>query len=113
MNIIKQKCREADILAARFYKSAAGDRQRAARDWEQKVKEAADLINLYTSDAQKCRKADILAARFYKSAAGDRDRVARDWHNKVKEAVNLVKLYTPDAEKCRKKSTSNKDYLKF
>ena len=25
-------------------------------DWEQKVKEAADLIKLYTYDAQKCRK---------------------------------------------------------
>ena len=56
MNIIKQKCREADILAARFYKSAAGDRQRAARDWRNKVKEAADLVKLYTYDAQKCRK---------------------------------------------------------
>ena len=56
MNIIRKKCREADALAARFYKSAAGDRHRVARDWEQKVKEAADLINLYTYDAQKCRK---------------------------------------------------------
>ena len=56
MNIIVKKCREADALAARFYKSAAGDRQRVARDWEQKVKRAADLVNLYTSDAQKCRK---------------------------------------------------------
>ena len=56
MNIIVKKCREADALAARFYKSAAGNRHRVARDWEQKVKEAADLVNLYTSDAQKCRK---------------------------------------------------------
>ncbi len=56
MNIIKQKCREADILAARFYKLAEGDRDRAARDWLNKVKEAADLIRLYRSDAQKCRK---------------------------------------------------------
>ena len=56
VNIIRKKCREADALAARFYKSAAGDRHRVARDWEQKVKEAADLIKLYTSDAQKCRK---------------------------------------------------------
>ena len=56
MNIIRKKCREADALAARFYKSAAGDRHRVARDWEQKVKEAADLIKLYTYDAQKCRK---------------------------------------------------------
>jgi hypothetical protein len=56
VNIIRKKCREADALAARFYKLAAGDRDRAARDWEQKVKEAADLVNLVTSDAQKCRK---------------------------------------------------------
>ena len=56
MNIIKRKCREADLLAARFYKSAAGDRHRVARDWRNKVKEAADLVKLYTSDAQKCRK---------------------------------------------------------
>ncbi len=56
MNIIKQKCREADLLAARFYKLAEGDQSRAARDWLNKVKEAADLIKLYRSDAQKCRK---------------------------------------------------------
>ncbi len=56
MNIIKQKCREADLLAARFYKLAEGDRSRAARDWLNKVKEAANLIKLYRSDAQKCRK---------------------------------------------------------
>ena len=56
MNIIKQKCREADLLAARFYKLAEGDRDRAARDWLNKVKEVADLIKLYTYDAQKCRK---------------------------------------------------------
>ena len=52
MNIIRKKCREADILAARFYKSAAGDRQRVARDWLNKVKEASDLVN----QLQKCRK---------------------------------------------------------
>ena len=56
MNIINKKCREADLLAARFYKSAAGDRHRVARDWRNKVEYAADLVNLYTSDAQKCRK---------------------------------------------------------
>ena len=56
MNIIRKKCREADILAARFYKSAAGDRHRVARDWRNKVKEAADLVKLYTSDAQKCNQ---------------------------------------------------------
>ena len=52
MNIIRKKCREADILAARFYKLAAGDRDRAARDWYLKVKEASDLINR----EKKCRR---------------------------------------------------------
>jgi hypothetical protein len=56
VNIIRKKCREADLLAARFYKSAAEDRHRVARDWRNKVKEAADLVKLYTYDAQKCRK---------------------------------------------------------
>ena len=52
MNIIRKKCREADILAARFYKSAARDRKRVARDWLNTIKEAADAINRL----QKCRK---------------------------------------------------------
>ena len=66
VNIIKQKCREADLLAARFYKLAEGDRSRVARDWEQKVKEAANLIKLYTYDAQKCRK-DLASNKAYLS----------------------------------------------
>ena len=53
---IKKLTREADILAARFYKLAGRDRDRAARDWLNKVKEAADLVKLYRFDAQKCRK---------------------------------------------------------
>ena len=52
MSIIRKKCREADLLAARFYKLAAGDRDRAARDWYLKLKEAADLIN----EDKKCRR---------------------------------------------------------
>ena len=52
VNIINKKCREADVLAARFYKSAARDRQRVARDWLNKVKEASNLVNRL----QKCRK---------------------------------------------------------
>ena len=66
MNIIKRKCREADFLAARFYKLAAGDRGRVARDWLNKVKEAADLVKLYTFDAQKCRK-DLASNKAYLS----------------------------------------------
>ena len=52
MSIIRKKCRDADLLAARFYKLAAGDRDRAARDWYLKLKEAADLIN----EEKKCRR---------------------------------------------------------
>ena len=66
MNIIDKKCREADFLAARFYKLAAGDRSRVARDWSNKVKEAADLVKLYTFDAQKCRK-DLASNKAYLS----------------------------------------------
>ena len=66
MNIIDKKCREADFLAARFYKLAAGDRGRVARDWLNKVKEAADLVKLYTFDAKKCRK-DLASNKAYLS----------------------------------------------
>ena len=66
MNIIDKKCREADFLAACFYKLAAGDRGRVARDWLNKVKEAADLVKLYTFDAQKCRK-DLASNKAYLS----------------------------------------------
>ena len=52
VNIINKKCREADLLAARFYKLAAGDRDRAARGWYLKVKEASELIN----EEKKCRR---------------------------------------------------------
>ena len=66
MKIIDKKCREADLLAARFYKLAEGDRDRVARDWYNKVKEAADLVKLYTFDAQKCRK-DLASNKAYLS----------------------------------------------
>ena len=69
MNIIKKKCREADLLAARFYKLAGRDRDRAARDWYNKVKEAADLVKLYTSAAQKCRKESTSNKAYLSSAS--------------------------------------------
>ena len=69
MNIIRKKCREADLLAARFYKLAGRDRDRAARDWYNKVKEAADLVKLYTSDAQKCRKESTSNEAYLSSAS--------------------------------------------
>ena len=52
VSIIRKKCREADILAARFYKLAERDRHRAARSWYLKVKEASELID----QEKKCRK---------------------------------------------------------
>ena len=69
MNIIRKKCREADLLAARFYKLAGRDRDRAARDWHNKVKEAADLVKLHTSDAQKCRKESTSNKAYLSSAS--------------------------------------------
>ena len=44
MNIIKQKCREADILAARFYKLAERGEDRAARDWYDQVTKVTKMI---------------------------------------------------------------------
>jgi len=52
VNIIDKKCRKADFLAARFYKLAGADRNRAARSWYLKVKEASELIN----EEKKCRR---------------------------------------------------------
>tara|TARA_A100001011_G_scaffold376978_1_gene440153 strand:- start:479 stop:667 length:189 start_codon:yes stop_codon:yes gene_type:complete len=52
VSIIDKKCREANILAARFYKLAEEDRDRAARDWYLKIKEASELIN----EEKKCRR---------------------------------------------------------
>ena len=52
MKIIDKKCREANLLAARFYKLAERDRHRATRSWYLKVKEASELVN----QLQKCRK---------------------------------------------------------
>ena len=63
---IKKLTIEADLLAARFYKLAGRDRDRAARDWYNKVKEAANLVKLYTFDAQKCRK-DLASNKAYLS----------------------------------------------
>ena len=44
MNTIEQLTREADLLASRYYRLDAGSRERAARDWQLKVEEAAKLI---------------------------------------------------------------------
>ena len=46
MNIIKQEIRKCDLLAARYYKLAEGDRERAARDWYDQIKKVADMLNI-------------------------------------------------------------------
>jgi hypothetical protein len=46
MNTIEQLIREADNLAARYYNLAASDRERAAGDWLEKVKQAAKLVQV-------------------------------------------------------------------
>ena len=45
MSTIEKLIRECDDLAARYYNLAAGDRERAARDWRLKCDEVAKLIN--------------------------------------------------------------------
>ena len=44
MNIIKQEIRKCDLLAARYYKLAEGDRKRAARDWYDQVTKVTKMI---------------------------------------------------------------------
>ena len=46
MNIIKIEQRKADLLAARYYKLAERDRERAARDWYNQIKKVADMLNI-------------------------------------------------------------------
>ena len=83
MNIIRKKCREADILAARFYKSAAGDRQRVARDWLNTIKEAADAINRL----QKCRKHSASNKDYFAVTSKNVENVER---NVEAETVDII-----------------------
>jgi len=46
MNFIKEEIRKCDLLAARYYKLAEGDRERAARDWYNQVKKVANMLNI-------------------------------------------------------------------
>ena len=83
MNFINKKCREADILAARFYKSAAGDRERVARDWLNKVKEASELVN----QLQKCRKHSALNKGYFTVTSKNVENVER---NVEAETVGII-----------------------
>jgi hypothetical protein len=44
MNSIKIEMHKCDILAARYYNLAVGDRERAARDWFEQVEKTAKLV---------------------------------------------------------------------
>jgi len=55
LNTIKQNFREADILAARFYKLAERGEDRAARDWLNKVKICNLQENWHILTHEKCR----------------------------------------------------------
>ena len=55
VNIINKKCREADVLAARFYKLAERGKDRAARDWLNKVKICNLQENWHILTHEKCR----------------------------------------------------------
>jgi hypothetical protein len=46
MSFIKEEIRKCDLLAARYYKLAEGDRERAARDWYNQVKKVANMLNI-------------------------------------------------------------------
>ena len=80
---VRKKCREADLLAARFYKSAAGDRERAARDWYLKVKEASELVN----GLQKCRKKSTSNKGFLRVSSKNVENVER---NVEAETVGII-----------------------
>ena len=56
MNFIKKEIRKCDLLAARYYKLAEGDRERAARDWYDQVKKVADIINIPPRREKKEKK---------------------------------------------------------
>ena len=55
MSIIKEQ-RKADLLAARYYKLAEGDKERAARDWYNQLQKMADMISLQRAVERKMKK---------------------------------------------------------
>ena len=55
MSIIKEQ-RKADLLAARYYKLAEGDRERAARDWYNQLQKMSDMISLQRAVERKMKK---------------------------------------------------------
>ena len=60
MNIIKQEIRKCDILAARYYKLAEGDRKRAARDWYDQVTKVTKMIEAVKfRDSKKVNKGGV------------------------------------------------------
>jgi flagellar basal body rod protein FlgF len=55
VSIIKEQ-RKADLLAARYYKLAEGDRERAARDWYNQLQKMSDMISLQRAVERKMKK---------------------------------------------------------
>ena len=60
MSIIKKEQRKADLLAARYYKLAEGDRERAARDWYNQIKKMADMLYIPPRREKKAEKESYL-----------------------------------------------------
>ena len=60
---IQKLTREANELAARFYKSAEKDQRRVARDWENKVKEASEAINFHKKQKINLRKIRVFGGK--------------------------------------------------
>ena len=60
MSIIKTEQRKADLLAARYYKLAGRDRQRAARDWYNQIKRMADMLNIPPRREKEAEKESYL-----------------------------------------------------
>ena len=60
MSIIKIEQRKADLLAARYYKLAGRDKERAARDWYNQIKRMADMLNIPPRREKEAEKESYL-----------------------------------------------------
>ena len=60
MSIIKTEQRKADLLAARYYKLAGRDKERAARDWYNQIKRMADMLNIPPRREKEAEKESYL-----------------------------------------------------
>ena len=56
MNYINKEVKKCDLLAARYYKLAEGDRERAARDWYNQVTKVTKVTKMI--EATKFTRSD-------------------------------------------------------